>query len=33
MRLDGSSIFAPDLLRLITQFRNDPDGVLNATIE
>jgi hypothetical protein len=33
MRLDGSAIFSPDLLRLITQFRNDPDGVLNATIE
>jgi hypothetical protein len=33
MRVDGSAIFPPDLLRLINQFRNDPDAVLKATIE
>jgi hypothetical protein len=33
MRVDGSAVFPPDLLRLITQFRNDPDAVLKATIE
>jgi len=33
MRVDGSPIFAPDLLRLIALYRNDPDAVLKATIE
>jgi hypothetical protein len=33
MRVDGAPVFPPDLLRLIAQFRNDPDAVLNATIE
>lgn len=33
LRINGTAISSVDLLRLIGQFRNDPDAVLNVTIE